>query len=680
MANDSVVIDLKAMDMLTVSLADAIAAVHRFADDAGQSMKRVESESSGMLDAFSKLGNVVTGVRAGFEIFGTAVGTVTGILQRGVRVVHDWEDAASAAEAGDAKLRHTLELTGHAAGFTFDRIQEIANELQDLTRFEDDATKSAADMLAVFKSIRGSQFEETLRLSADMAEKMGGNIQSAARMLGRALESPGEGLRMLRRIGVEFTEEEMKMIKGLREMGHTVEAQDQVLAKLRERIGGLAEVMGDTWHGKMARVQNKLGDMAEVMGAMFLPALEEAIEVMDVLFNAFDRAAPAVQAFVDASISGAKAMVDWKQVGEDLMDVVALIVASATTLSEDWDRVWKAMGTTVTLAAVTMYEDMRHLLEVQIPTLAKYVWSQVVHEFRSGMTFLQELSRPENFFKPWGEIAADAKRISDQHKPETSPADLLLLAGKRQESPLERLLKGQRDTEGAGLMDRLLRRFTEAQAQVRQFLTPRERETTPPRETTAPGIREGDLEAAWRKALAGITRVVIEKEDEAREAKFEGLEDLNKRIQAAAASTKPEDKIVRAIEVAQEAIVKAVTPVKEILNEGFVNPLGKQAASIGRTLLGGLGLDRFLGRGEADFGRGGVLPIGARLGEERLLGVGALFGERPELSEEKKEWVKQAERDAAAKRELEASVSWLSEMASHTKKLAESAMPAVLGP
>jgi len=186
-----------------------------------RNMKRVDGAAAAMGNTF----RTVLGATAAIA-FGREIGR-----------------AAIEAEKSGNRLTAVLRATGGVAGVTRREIEALAESLSGSTMFDDDAIRNAATELAKFGNIHGNVFREGLALSADLASFMGTEIPNAAQMVGRALQSPTEGLRLLERQFGRLTEEEEKHIETLAAQGDAVGAQNAVLELLRRKIGDTAEEM-----------------------------------------------------------------------------------------------------------------------------------------------------------------------------------------------------------------------------------------------------------------------------------------------------------------------------------------------------------------------------------------------------------------------------------------------------
>lgn len=182
-------------------------------------------------------------------------------------------------EAATAKLNAVLKATGNTTGFTAAELEAYSAQLQQVTRFGDEATTTATAFLATIESLGGSQLKDAIRLSQDLATVLGTDLDSAARMMGRALADPAEGLSALQRVGVKFTESQKEQIKLLVESGKAAEAQAIILAELEKRFGGAAEAAGNTLGGAFEKLSNAFGDMVQEIGAGVSGPLRDLVNI-----------------------------------------------------------------------------------------------------------------------------------------------------------------------------------------------------------------------------------------------------------------------------------------------------------------------------------------------------------------------------------------------------------------
>jgi hypothetical protein len=183
--------------------------------------------------------------------------------------------ATAEAEAAFGQLKNAVETNGGAAGKTADQLADISGELQSITTYGDDAIQGMQALLLRFKGIGETRFDEATRATLDLATALGQDLQSAARLVGLALDNPAEGLSRLSRVGIAFTKDQKEVIKALVESGRTAEAQGIILRELESRFGGAAEAARGTFAGAMQGVKNAFGDLLEVKTG--IPAATDAL-------------------------------------------------------------------------------------------------------------------------------------------------------------------------------------------------------------------------------------------------------------------------------------------------------------------------------------------------------------------------------------------------------------------
>jgi hypothetical protein len=175
--------------------------------------------------------------------------------------------AFSEEDLGIAKLQQSIKNSGEPFDVLNDKIEKLAVSIQRLTRFGDDQTREAARM-AINMGVTSDKIEEQVKLAADLAEHLGTTLPGAMQMLTRMAAYPQMAFRMLRQTGIEFTQAEQAQIKELIKTGQTMEATALITEKLKQKVGGLAEEIGNRAAGKIAKMSNELGDFKENLGKM----------------------------------------------------------------------------------------------------------------------------------------------------------------------------------------------------------------------------------------------------------------------------------------------------------------------------------------------------------------------------------------------------------------------------
>lgn len=179
-----------------------------------------------------------------------------------------------------ANLTSTLKSTGNAANITADGFFEYANELQAATGVGADQITQGAALLGTFKNIRNEVgkgndiFNRTTEAALDLSKKGFGSLESANKMLGKALNDPIKGITALSRAGVDFTDGQKKTIASLVESGKTLEAQKIILREVESQVGGTARAFGETTAGKIERGKRAFEELQKSLAKALIPAVE----------------------------------------------------------------------------------------------------------------------------------------------------------------------------------------------------------------------------------------------------------------------------------------------------------------------------------------------------------------------------------------------------------------------
>lgn len=247
--------------------------------------------------------NRMAGLRKMATIAITVVGGVAGfqkLLQYGREAVSLW----GVQEDAQTRLAGVIKATGGAAGFTAEQLMEQASAIQAVTTHGDEELLGGMAKLATFRHVIGDEFKRTMKLATDLADVGFGSVESSAMQMGKALEDPSIGLTMLRRIGVSFSQEQIKQIKLLQQEGKLREAQGVMLAEVEKQVGGVAEAMAKTDTGKMKQMANTIGDLKEQVGKALMPVMlrfrEMQLSMWTKVQAAVDRFIPVIEWIADA--------------------------------------------------------------------------------------------------------------------------------------------------------------------------------------------------------------------------------------------------------------------------------------------------------------------------------------------------------------------------------------------
>lgn len=264
----------RSLGSLTV---DLLLKMGGFKKGADQATREMDALTRKMKSGFRTLQGVITGLVAGVG-FGKIV------------------QATIEAEQATAKLEQVLKSTGGVSGFTSKQLQAVAGQLQRVTAFGDDAVVAMQAVLLTFTNVRGDQFTAATEAVLDLSTALNMDLQSAALLVGKALNDPVKGATALQRSGIQLSESQKELIKTFVETGEVAKAQEIIIRELGTQFGGQARAIRDTFGGALKSVQNAFGDLLEVNTGV--PAATRALnELSDVLMD------PQTKAGADALFS-----------------------------------------------------------------------------------------------------------------------------------------------------------------------------------------------------------------------------------------------------------------------------------------------------------------------------------------------------------------------------------------
>lgn len=234
-----------------------------------------KDEASSVVSGFTKsLDNAKTG---SFALLGGL-----GLLAVGAGAcVAAFSDSENKAAQLDAVLRSTAG----AAGVTRDAALELSKSLQKQTTYSDEDILSAENLLLTFTKIGKDIFPQATETVLNMATALGEDTKSASVQLGKALQDPILGITALRRVGVNFSDDQKAVIENLVNTGRSAEAQRLILKELNTEFGGSAKAAAETFSGALKQIWNSLNDVMEGIGAFVVEALDPLIGAFSTWIN-----------------------------------------------------------------------------------------------------------------------------------------------------------------------------------------------------------------------------------------------------------------------------------------------------------------------------------------------------------------------------------------------------------
>jgi len=229
-------------------------------------MKKAKTSLSGLgtqaKTTGTKLGSLWKKMAAGALVIGgvtMAIRGLVGFMRSSINASINQEKSLKALDA-------VLKSTSGAAGLTKDELVKMAAAMQKVTTYGDETVMKAQSLLLTFTSIGRDVFPDALKIVLDMSTALGQGLKESAIQVGKALQDPILGITALRRVGVNFSDDQKKVVKQLVETGKMAEAQAFILKELQTEFGGAATAARDTFGGALQSLKNVIGDAKEQIG------------------------------------------------------------------------------------------------------------------------------------------------------------------------------------------------------------------------------------------------------------------------------------------------------------------------------------------------------------------------------------------------------------------------------
>ena len=192
--------------------------------------------------------------------------------------VHEANEEWEKMEFSMSQVEAGLKSTGGAAGLTFEELKKGAEDTSHALKFTQSEILGMQSVLLTFPAVTKETFGQATNIIADMSTRLGQDLKSSAIQLGKALQDPEKGITALRRVGVNFNDEQTKIIKNFAETNQLAKAQSMILAELTNEFGGSAQAAADADKGfrldkTMEENRVALGEMIDKIKEGLMPAL-----------------------------------------------------------------------------------------------------------------------------------------------------------------------------------------------------------------------------------------------------------------------------------------------------------------------------------------------------------------------------------------------------------------------
>ncbi len=233
---------------LVTEAKKAIQNLNKYIKATGKAVKSQQTHAKASQKAGERIGKLTKIVKSYFAEI--TVGIMA--ARKLIRTIGNLTKAYMDQEDSVASMEAALRATGSYTPTLSQNLQDLAADLQDVTKYGDESTLEMAGLMQSLANLNGEGLLKTIPLVQDFATGMKIDLLTAASLIGKTL---GSTTNALSRYGI------------ILDMTGT---QQEKLAELADvvnsKFGGMAKAMGTTYAGQTTILKNAFGDLKEEMG------------------------------------------------------------------------------------------------------------------------------------------------------------------------------------------------------------------------------------------------------------------------------------------------------------------------------------------------------------------------------------------------------------------------------
>jgi phage-related protein len=297
--------------------------------DTAEALKSLKTLERNSTEAISKIGKsfdtLKTVAAAALAFAGSRA--VANFFSQGI-------ESAVAQEKALARLNLQLEATGEAGAAASKQFEDLANEIEATSRFQDDAVLSAAALAKAY-GLTNDQALSLTRAAADLAAATGDSLEGAVQSLTNSYAGN------VKELG--------KLIPEIRGLTKEQLASGAAIDLVAKRFEGAARGEVETFAGAIIRVQNSVSNLAEAFG--------QAIIESGSLREVFKTIADSI-AFIQGGVDNSRSSITGA-----INSLISFTLAVASVLTDTVDAVFKAVSRAI--------EGIARLISISIEQLRK---------------------------------------------------------------------------------------------------------------------------------------------------------------------------------------------------------------------------------------------------------------------------------------------------------------------
>lgn len=276
-----------------------------------------------------------------------------------------------------AQTEAVIKSTGGAANVTAKHVADLATSIASMSGIDDDAVQAGENLLMTFTNVRNRMgqgndvFDQATKSVANMATAMNNGavpsmdqMHTAALQIGKALQSPVEGVTALQKAGVRLSETQRQNVAEMVAQGNSIGAQKIILGELTKEFGGSAAAAGQTFAGQMGIARTAVENASASMLQVAMPAITSLTQGITSIANVINGLPGPVKVGIDAllflaAVAGpivviaGKLITSWGAIAGMFATHSAAAKAAAVATQETAAAATEATGGEAALAAET---------------------------------------------------------------------------------------------------------------------------------------------------------------------------------------------------------------------------------------------------------------------------------------------------------------------------------------
>ena len=222
-----------------------------------------------------------------------------------VSTLNQWAESARESIQVQDTLKAVIKSTGAETWVTASALTKLASEQSQATGRSRDEITQMQSVLLGFRSVTKDVFQDATSAILDMAQVMGGDLRGAANQLGKALDTPIEGMSALSRSGFVFTEQQKELVKQFVESGDLLSAQKIILGEVQDAFSGAATAVNPAIQAQVA-YNNAVEDFKRVIGTGWAEAMSPVLDQMSKLISWYTKGIEGIQQLKTAGLEYAR--------------------------------------------------------------------------------------------------------------------------------------------------------------------------------------------------------------------------------------------------------------------------------------------------------------------------------------------------------------------------------------